>query len=482
MSGSATAVVLAAGAGRRFGGGKLLAHLDGRPILQHVLDALAEAGIEDPVVVVGVDAVALEGAIRWRSARRVRNLEPERGLSSSLQLGWAAAMAAEDPPGVVLIVLGDQPRLDPDVVRSLLDQPKDPARPIIVARHADGARNPVRLEPEAAALVDEATGDRGLGPLLNARPELVRIVDVGGSNPDIDTRSDLATLLAAAWARRVRDNAAQVERIRETPDGRDFYATVSRTFVADPARADDPVLETLLAHTRPDEAWLDIGAGAGRYALPIARHVREVIAVDPSTSMLEALRAGMTAHGIAGVRTVEGRWPPDAALRRALGRDPVADVALIAHVGYDIEAIGLFLDATEAAARRLCVAVVMEESPASVAAPFWPRVHDEARVPLPALPQLVELLTARGAAPEVACVTGERRRWSDRDELVAFLRRQLWTAPGSPADERLLAALDDLAVTGTNGSVVVRDAPAPQIGIVSWATAARHPPGDAPSA
>ena len=41
-----TAVVLAAGAGSRFGGGKLLASLEGRPVLQHVLDRLAEAGVE----------------------------------------------------------------------------------------------------------------------------------------------------------------------------------------------------------------------------------------------------------------------------------------------------------------------------------------------------------------------------------------------------------------------------------------------------
>ncbi|MES2211388.1 MAG: NTP transferase domain-containing protein [Chloroflexota bacterium] len=470
MSGRPTAIVLAAGAGRRFGGGKLLAHLDGRPILQHVLDALAPAGIEDPVVVVGADADAMEREIAWRAARRVRNPEPERGLSSSLQLGWAAAMTAEDPPGVVLIILGDQPRLDPHIVQCLLEQPRDPARPIVVARHADGARNPVRLEPEAARMVMEASGDRGLGPLIDARPEQVRHVVVGGSNPDIDARADLVALLAEVWARRVRDNAAQVERIRETPDGHDFYATVSRTFVADPARADDPVLETLLAQARPDETWLDIGAGAGRYALPIARRVREVIAVDASTSMLEALRVGMMTHGIAGVRTAEGRWPPDAGLRRALGPNPVADVALIAHVGYDVEAIVPFLDAMEAAARRLCVAVVMEESPASVAAPFWPLVHDETRVPLPALPQLVELLTARGAVPEVTRVTGERRRWSDRDELVGFLRRQLWTAPESPADDRLLAAVDTVSETGADGSVAVTGTRPLDIGIVSWST------------
>lgn len=468
MTGPVSAIVLAAGAGRRFGGGKLLATIDGRPILQHVLDALAAAGIDDPVVVLGADAGALEVALDWRGARRVRNPDPDRGLASSLQLGWRVVTDAGSPPAVVLVALGDQPRLGPGVIHALLEQPADATRPVVVARHADGARNPVRLEPEAGPLVAAAAGDRGLGPLIDDHPEQVRFVEVEGLNPDVDSPADLVEILAAEWAGRVRGNAAQVDRFRETPDGSDFYATVSRTFVADPARDDDPVLEALLRLARPGETWLDIGAGAGRYALPLARRVGEVVAIDPSTSMLDALREGQARSAIGNIRAVEGRWPPDEALRAALGPDPIADVALIAHVGYDVEAIVPFLEAMEAAARRLCVAVLMDQSPASVAAGFWPPVHREARVPLPALPQLVEVLAAGGRAPRVRHVEAERRRWTDLDELLRFLRRQLWTAPGSAADGRLLASVADLADVAPDGSVSVRGTPVLEVGVVSW--------------
>jgi hypothetical protein len=75
VAGRVTAIVLAAGAGRRFGGGKLLARLDGRPILQHVLDALAAAGIDDPVVVLGRRCA---GA-RHRLAGRASHREPGSG-------------------------------------------------------------------------------------------------------------------------------------------------------------------------------------------------------------------------------------------------------------------------------------------------------------------------------------------------------------------------------------------------------------------
>jgi CTP:molybdopterin cytidylyltransferase MocA/SAM-dependent methyltransferase len=468
VSSGPTAIVLAAGSGSRFGGGKLLARLEGVPILQHVLDALANAGIDDPVVVLGGDGPALEATIEWRAARRISNPEPARGLSSSLQLGWATVMADGPRPESVLVVLGDQPRLDPAVVRALANQPLDPARPIVVARHADGARNPVRLEPEAAALVTAASGDRGLGPLLEGRPELVRWIDVEASNPDIDARADLVAVLAGAWARRVRDNAAQVDRFREAPDGRDFYRSVSRLFVADPAREGDPVLDLLVAEARPGETWLDIGAGAGRYALPLARRLERVVAIDPSTSMLDALREGAAAAGIANIEIHEGRWPPPPELRAALGSWPLADVALIAHVGYDVADILPFLDAMEASARRLCIAVLMDRSPATVAAPFWPLVHGEERVPLPARGELVELLQARGAAPAVATVMAERRTWGEREEVLGFLRRQLWTTPGSSADRRLTDAFDRLASVDPDGSISFPAGPALDIGIVRW--------------
>ena len=468
MTGRAIAIVLAAGAGTRFGGGKLLASLEGRPLLRHVLDALAVGGIVDPVVVTSPDG-ELERGLEWGRSRRIVNPDPGRGLSSSLQVGWAAAMAAEPHPDCVIVVLGDQPLLDPAVIRALLDAPPDASRPIVVARHADGARNPVRLEPSAAPLVAAAVGDRGLGPLLDAHPELIRFLDVPALNPDIDVPGDLVAALETRWADRVKANADQVERFREAPDGRDFYATVSRTFIADPARDDDLVLDALLAIARPGDTWLDVGAGAGRYALPIARHVREVIAVDPSSSMLAALDAGATAHGIGNIQAIAGRWPADSALRSAIGPDPVADVVLISHVGYDIAAIEPFLEALERSARRTCVAVLMDQSPASVAAPFWPLVHGEDRVPLPALPQLVELLDARRVGHDVIRVTGERRRWADREEIEAFLRRQLWTRPGSPADGRLLMAIERLAAEAPDGGLTLPAGPQLDIGIVTWA-------------
>ena len=62
-------------------------------MLQHVLDAMAEAGVGEVVVVLGDDAAAIEGAIAWRDEHRVVNPDPGRGLASSLQVGFEAVPA-----------------------------------------------------------------------------------------------------------------------------------------------------------------------------------------------------------------------------------------------------------------------------------------------------------------------------------------------------------------------------------------------------
>jgi molybdenum cofactor cytidylyltransferase len=189
-----TAIVLAAGASSRFGSNKLLAPLDGRPVLQHVLDAVAAAGLEDVVVVLGEARKAADAAIAWREERRVANPRPQDGLSSSLRVGLDAA--AEDPAvEAALVVLGDQPKVRADVLRSVLAAAAGSPAPFVRARYpADDAPNPVLVRRAAWAGVAGLAGDRGLGPFLAGHPELVLAVQADGANPDIDTPDDLAAL------------------------------------------------------------------------------------------------------------------------------------------------------------------------------------------------------------------------------------------------------------------------------------------------
>lgn len=456
------ALILAAGAATRFGAAKVFAPLGGRPLVDRVIEAAVAAGLGEIVVVLGPRS-PLEASADLGRARIVRNPRPEEGLSSSVRIGLEALGPELD---AAVVLLGDQPLVRPEVIRALLDAGVPADRSIVVPRYAGGGgQNPTLVLRSGWSLAGELSGDRGFGPLIAAHPELVVEVPADGSNPDVDTPADLAIV---AWAAQVKANRDQVDRIREVADG-DFYATTTGLFRADPRRPDDEdaTLAALRALVEMGDTWLDIGAGAGRYAMPLAVAVApegEVIAVETSSAMLGALRDDMAAFGIGNIRIVEGRWP----LGEGTLPEPAADVSLIAHVGYDIEAIGPFLDAMEAATRRLCVAVMMERTPASVAEPFWPPVHGEERIPLPALPAFVDLLAARGRAPEVRMVERGDRSFPDRDAALGFLLRQTWVAPDGPKGRRLQELLDERLVARPDGTFVLRDVPDLAVGVVTW--------------
>ncbi len=270
-------------------------------------------------------------------------------------------------------------------------------------------------------------------------------------------RPDVRDALAA-WSQRVRGNRAQAERCREAPERADFYAPVASVFRADPYRTNEAALGLILGLIEPGDTWLDIGAGGGRYALPLALRAKEVVAVDPSEGMLAVLREGMGDHGITNVRILQSRWP--------MGDPPEVDVALIAHVGYDIEEIGPFLDAMEASARRLCVAVLLDRAPSAAADPFWPLIHGEERIALPALREFLALQLARGRLCEVRLTTREPLSYPDSEMVVSFLRQQLFIEPGGEKDQLLQRVVAE-RVAERDGRFGLSWEPTP-LGVVTW--------------
>jgi molybdenum cofactor cytidylyltransferase len=197
------AVVLAAGAGSRYAplpGAKLLADLDGQPLLAHVLAAVRTYGPVVTVVVLGHGAADIERHIHWRGGEmRVINPAPERGLASSLGIGIRALRHLPQPPDGAFIVLGDQPRLQPAVMRALAEaatREGRQGRPLLVPRYTDepGPRNPVLLMQSAWGWVDDLDGDRGLAALIDSRPGSVLDVPVAGAMPDVDEPGDLVRL------------------------------------------------------------------------------------------------------------------------------------------------------------------------------------------------------------------------------------------------------------------------------------------------
>lgn len=192
------AVVLAAGRSSRMGTlNKLLAPLDGKPMLCHVVEAALAAGLADVVVVTGHMREQVEAALRGLPVRFVHNPDYREGLASSLKAGVAAL--SRDIDGA-FIILGDMPRIRADHLRRLADA-FDPAagRSIVVPVHGGRRGNPVLWGRAFFVTFEGLEGDTGARHLIGQFPEAVAEVDIPDAAIflDVDTPEALAALGAA---------------------------------------------------------------------------------------------------------------------------------------------------------------------------------------------------------------------------------------------------------------------------------------------
>lgn len=183
------AVVLAAGFSSRMGENKLLADLDGRPLVTYAVDALLGAGIAPVVVVTASDAVAR--ALGDRPVVHARNPAPEQGMSRSLAVGLAALDPAVDG---FYVMLGDVPFVRPaDVIA--LGRAFDPdGAPICAPVHERRRGHPVLWAARFREALARLDGDVGARSVLDAHAEQVVWVPVDnpGVHLDVDTPEALA--------------------------------------------------------------------------------------------------------------------------------------------------------------------------------------------------------------------------------------------------------------------------------------------------
>ena len=188
------AIVLAAGGARRFGAVKQLAVLDGRPLLDHVMDAVRGVpAIDDVVVVLGANADAIDAAIDLAPARVVRCDTWADGMSASLRAG-VAALAPDTT--CALVLLADQPRVTPQVIAMVLDGACEDGADAVRAAYDGVPGHPVALRHALLQQVSGVRGDAGARDLLNTAR--VRLIEAGHlcDPTDVDTPQDLQGLEA----------------------------------------------------------------------------------------------------------------------------------------------------------------------------------------------------------------------------------------------------------------------------------------------
>ena len=194
-----SALILAGGAGRRFGanalGGKLLADLAGAPVIRRVAERVVAAGFAEVLVVTGAEDARIRTALDVVACGIVHAADWGEGMAATLRAGLSAL--APNTRGVC-VFLGDMPLAPVELCAALIaaaEQAGFAARP----RCEGLPGHPVAFTRAAFAELAQVTGDQGATALLKARAD-VAYVDTAerGALIDIDSPADLAAA-EAAW-------------------------------------------------------------------------------------------------------------------------------------------------------------------------------------------------------------------------------------------------------------------------------------------
>jgi molybdenum cofactor cytidylyltransferase len=147
-------LILAAGESRRMGRDKALLTYHGRTFLATIINNLGAAGVDKFTVVLGHHAETIQHAVNLAAVRVVVNHDYQRGQTSSLQLGLAAAAA--DSPEAVILCLVDHPAISTEVIANLIERFESTRPPVLIPTYKGQRGHPVvinrTLFPELLAL------------------------------------------------------------------------------------------------------------------------------------------------------------------------------------------------------------------------------------------------------------------------------------------------------------------------------------------
>jgi 2-polyprenyl-3-methyl-5-hydroxy-6-metoxy-1,4-benzoquinol methylase len=257
----------------------------------------------------------------------------------------------------------------------------------------------------------------------------------------------LANDAVARWRWLVEHREAAIAGIQaRTGERGDYWSARARAFPrATGSRAGgapdpltEPLLDLLLRSIDRETTVLDVGAGTGRLAIPLAGTARAVTAVEPSAAMRAYLREDAAAAGLTNLRVVEATWE-DAQVEPA-------DVVVCSHVLAPIRDAGAFLGKLDAHATRRCYVVMRAVPLDEPLAGLWAAVHGAPYPREPTHADAYAVLADLGIAAQATLLSPLPGIWGagfdTLDAARQFARERLWLGPVG-RDPRADARVDE---------------------------------------
>ncbi|HLI11915.1 MAG TPA: molybdopterin-binding/glycosyltransferase family 2 protein [Alphaproteobacteria bacterium] len=195
------ALILAAGLSRRMGrANKLLAEIEGAPMVARVADAALGSRAQIVLVVTGHEAERVRGALPNEKLHFIHNPDYQEGLASSVRAGLSALPADVDG---VLVCLGDMPRIRSNHLNQIISafNPLE-GRAICVPTFKGKRGNPVLLSRRFFPEMQRMKGDTGARQLIGQHHDLVAEVEMKDDAVlvDVDSPDKLLKLRAGTGA------------------------------------------------------------------------------------------------------------------------------------------------------------------------------------------------------------------------------------------------------------------------------------------
>ncbi len=188
-------VILAAGASRRLGRPKQLLEVGGKPLIWHVATRALASTCDGVFAVLGYQADAMREALSDLPVEIVLNPDFADGMSTSLRAGVAAL---PDDADAFVVLLGDQPEVDPAAISAVIAARRNTGAPVVRTRYGAQPSNPVLFGLETFAELRMLRGDVGGRSVVRAyRDRLVEVRAAADTPPeDVDTEEAYRALLA----------------------------------------------------------------------------------------------------------------------------------------------------------------------------------------------------------------------------------------------------------------------------------------------
>jgi molybdenum cofactor cytidylyltransferase len=188
------AVILAAGKSERMGQNKQLLKLNGKTLIENILDALSTAGINIQVVVLSGELEQIMKVLKPRldKIKIALNVTPELGMASSFQTGLIVLSNFE----AVFLVLGDEPILDPEVLKTMVNKMEsDPDVLIVSPVHGGKKGHPLLFRRQLFGEIMSLQEGQTIRDVVHAHADKLVLVEAPEwTTMDIDTPKDYESL------------------------------------------------------------------------------------------------------------------------------------------------------------------------------------------------------------------------------------------------------------------------------------------------